>query len=104
MTFSVAGHSGNDVLTLHVAGDLDLATADELGREIATATGGGAGEVVVDLAGVRFIDSAGINVLLKGRRLADERHLRYRVTNATGLVRHVLELGGVWTHLTEPAR
>ncbi|GAA2637087.1 hypothetical protein GCM10010399_82860 [Dactylosporangium fulvum] len=104
MTFSVAGHRDNDVLTLHVAGDLDLATADELGREITAATGAGAGEVVVDLAAVPFIDSAGINVLLKGRRLADERHLRFRIANATRLVRQVLELGGVWTHLSEPAR
>ncbi|MET7397446.1 STAS domain-containing protein [Dactylosporangium sp. NPDC005572] len=99
MTFSVSTRRDGDTLTVRVAGDLDLATADELTRAVAAA-GEGHEEIVVDLADLGFIDSAGINVLLKGRRA----HPRYRVINATGIVLDVLRLGGVWEHLSEPRR
>jgi anti-anti-sigma factor len=57
--------------------------------------------VVVDLAGVQFLDSSGIAVLLKGRRLADERGAAYRVAGAHGMVKRILELSGVWEHLCD---
>jgi anti-sigma B factor antagonist len=87
-----------------VAGDVDLATVGQLDREFETAvdadqtTG-----VVVDLAEVAFLDSSGIASLLKGRRLADGRGKPFRVTGARGLVREVLDLTGVWEHLSEPS-
>jgi anti-anti-sigma factor len=55
--------------------------------------------VLVDLAGVQFLDSSGIASLLKGRRLADQRGVSYRAVGADGMIRQVLELGGVWEHL-----
>ncbi|WP_238008971.1 STAS domain-containing protein [Dactylosporangium sp. AC04546] len=99
MTFSVSTRRDGDTLTVRVAGDLDLATADELAQAVAAA-GEGYQEIVVDLADTRFIDSAGINALLRGRRT----HQRYHVINATGIVLDVLRLGGVWEHLSEPPR
>ena len=41
--------------------------------------------VQVDLSGVRFLDSSGIALLLRGRRDADERAVGYRVTGAHGI-------------------
>jgi anti-anti-sigma factor len=63
---------------------------------------GDAGITVVELSGVTFIDSAGINALLKGRRAADERGRVFRVTGATGIVRELLDMTGVWAHLSSP--
>jgi anti-sigma B factor antagonist len=87
-----------------VEGDVDLATVGQLDHNIQAAvdadqtTG-----VVVDLTEVAFLDSSGIASLLKGRRLADAAGKRYRVTGATGIVRQVLDLTGVWAHLADPS-
>jgi anti-anti-sigma factor len=56
--------------------------------------------VEVDLSAVRFLDSSGIRLLLIGRRAADERGVAYRVTGAQGIARQVLEMTGVWAHLS----
>jgi len=57
----------------------------------------------VDLAEVAFLDSSGIASLLKGRRIADGLGKAYWVTGATGIVREVLDLTGVWAHLSNPS-
>jgi anti-anti-sigma factor len=49
------------------------------------------------------MDSAGINVLLKGRRLADDHGKQFRVTGAAGIVRQVLDITGVTAHLSGSA-
>jgi len=50
------------VLALH--GELSLASAPELQRELREAQTSGAERVVVDLRGLEFLDSAGLHVLL----------------------------------------
>jgi anti-anti-sigma factor len=87
-----------------VAGDVDLATVGQLDREIETAVDADeTTNIVVDLAEVAFLDSSGIASLLKGRRLADGLGKPYRITGASGLVREVLDLTGVWAHLSDPS-
>jgi len=100
MALSLSLQRDADRVTLIVGGEIDISTADELEHAIAALTNGEAGTVVVSLADVRFMDSAGINALLKGRRWADERGQQFRVTDATGIVRQVLDITGVATHLT----
>jgi anti-anti-sigma factor len=97
-------HDSAGVARVQPIGDIDLATVGELDQHIATTiaaeetTG-----VVIDLSEVSFIDSTGIASLLRGRRLADNPPMPYRIAGASGLVRQVLELTGVWTHLSGPA-
>jgi anti-sigma B factor antagonist len=97
-------HRNGSELTLEASGVVDLATAGQLraGIEAALADDAAAG-LVVDLDGVTLLDSAGIGALLKGRRLADERDRRYRVTGARGIVAEVLRITGVWAHLVGDA-
>ncbi|HZN72769.1 MAG TPA: STAS domain-containing protein [Micromonosporaceae bacterium] len=97
---SLSSHVDAGTVTVTVSGEIDLANVDELADEIVSAVRGEATTVVVDLAGVTFIDSVGITALLKGRRLADEHGKAYRATGAEGLVRQLLDLTGVWTHLS----
>lgn len=85
-----------------VAGDIDIATRDELDSGLFGAiTTTGVGQVEVDLSGVLFIDSSGIAVLLKNRRRADEAGVRFRVVSASELVERILRVGGVWRLLHE---
>jgi anti-sigma B factor antagonist len=80
-------------------GELDLASVDSLAAQLAAAVDRDPDRIEVDLSGVTFVDSVGIHVLLKGRRLAEASGKDYAVNGADGLVRQVLELTGVWNHL-----
>jgi anti-anti-sigma factor len=86
--------------TVVVSGEVDTATGPVVDRAIQEAlTTDGVDAVRVDLSAVRFLDSSGISLLLKGRRVADDRAISYRVTDAHGTVLRVLQLSGVWDHL-----
>lgn len=100
---SLSEHTDTGVTTLTARGEIDLTTAGQVAGRIGALTQIGANRLVVDLSGVTFLDSAGISVLLRGRRLADAHQVGYRITGAAGLVREVLDLTGVWTHLSGPA-
>ena len=72
---------------LRLAGELDLASADAL---LETSRADHRPEIVVDLAGLRFIDSTGIRALIEISRDAGHRHLLIRGTSPR--VRRVFDL------------
>jgi len=90
-----------DAITVTVRGEIDLGNVDQLTTGIATAVRDDVTSIVVDLSGVTFMDSAGISALLAGRRTADEHGKAYRVAGASGIVREILDLMGVWAHLSD---
>jgi anti-sigma B factor antagonist len=66
--FSVAVHCSDHGTVVSVAGELDLATAPELARALASVEG----DVTVDLSAATFADPSGLRVLLVaggGRRV-----------------------------------
>ncbi|MFE9426339.1 STAS domain-containing protein [Kitasatospora sp. NPDC006697] len=65
------GPDGTTVLGL--TGDLDQDSAEELRRALAEALADSAPRLLVDLTGVGFCDSTGLNVLLRARQGADGR-------------------------------
>jgi anti-anti-sigma factor len=56
------------VLVLTLSGELDLASAPALERQLDDARDVGVPRVVVDLSGLEFFDSAGLHVLLDAHR------------------------------------
>lgn len=101
MTGAVTTQWDGHQATVTATGDIDLASAPPMDKAIEAAVRAIEAEaVVVDLSRVTFLDSSGICVLLRGRRLADEQHVSYQVVGAEGLVLTVLELTGVWSHLS----
>jgi anti-sigma B factor antagonist len=99
---SVDRQEGPDGVTVLVQGVVDLVTAPQLEQaiDVALTRGDRATPLVVDLAGLQFMDSAGISALLKGRRHAVDAGRDLRVVGATGLVLEVLQLTGVWPLLS----
>jgi anti-sigma B factor antagonist len=98
---SVSRQPNGDLITVVVSGDVDLAVSASVEHAILDAVGtDGVTTVIVDLSAVDFLDSSGITLLLKGRRRADERGVTYRVTGARDMARQVLEITGVWAHLS----
>lgn len=67
-------------LVIAPIGELDLATAPQLERELLNAEANGVQHLVVDLSGVEFIDSTGLHALLRAeeRAAADGRRLSLR--------------------------
>jgi anti-sigma B factor antagonist len=74
---------------LCVAGELDLVTAPAFGERLENEIADADGTVVLDLAGVTFMSTAGLNVLLRATELAGPR-LGVRAMSQP--VRRVLEL------------
>ncbi len=101
MSLTVAVRREAAAATVAVGGEVDLATVGSLEREIhAAVTAADVAEVTVDLSEVTFLDSSGINALIQGRKLADSRNVLFTAAGAQGLVRQVLDLTGVWEHLS----
>ena len=101
MELTISAHQVGGIATVTLGGDIDMGCVDRLERQIgAVLDAVDVTEVVVDLSGVMFMDSTGISALLKGRRLADLSGKAYRIEGADGLVRDLLDLTGVWAHLS----
>ena len=93
--FAVTRHDcGSGVTWLAVGGELDDDTCEPLAARLTAAVAAPLppSEVVVDLREVEFVSSAGLRALLRGRTAAAARGVPFRVTNATGFVREVLEV------------
>jgi anti-sigma B factor antagonist len=83
------------VVLLHAKGDLDAYTAPGLRSQLHDATEGDAQLVVVDLADVTFIDSAGLGALVGAHRRMREAGGRLRIVRPPPLVARAFELTGL---------
>jgi anti-sigma B factor antagonist len=84
--------SGEHVV--HVTGELDVATAPRL--EAILTDGRQAGDrLVVDMGGLRFMDSTGLRALLRGRRAAEEGGWELYLRRIPDPVRRLFDLAGV---------
>ncbi|MDT7572982.1 MAG: hypothetical protein QOE05_3156 [Actinomycetota bacterium] len=66
----ISAESDGGVTVLRLAGELDLATADRLREHVRTLLGHGStlDRLVLDLAGLEFLDVTGLGALLETRR------------------------------------
>lgn len=80
---------------LAVAGELDVATGHELRDAVGEALEGGAQRIVVDLASVEFLDSAGLAAVLDAARTAQRLGREFAVSSPSGSeARLVIDLSG----------
>jgi anti-anti-sigma factor len=75
-----------------VAGDLDQASAGPLARRLTSLAEGTVGDLVLDLSGVAFIDSVGLEVLIRLHRDLREDGRRLILGRPAPPVAHLLEL------------
>jgi anti-sigma B factor antagonist len=78
------------------SGELDIATAPELADAVENALIAGVRDLTIDLCSTTFMDSSGIDVLLKAARGTP----RLTVLCVPGPVRRVLEISGAASMLT----
>ncbi|MQA26225.1 MAG: STAS domain-containing protein [Micromonosporaceae bacterium] len=97
MDFTITQRNRDDgAAHLILAGEIDLAVADEVRQAIVDAIlAHPVAGVVVDLDQVTLLGSTGISALVAGRQKAIETDTGYRVINPHGVVRKVLAITGV---------
>lgn len=99
-----------EVTVLEVGGEVDILTAAKLGTEIDAEVRCGVGDLVIDLRGTDFVDSAGLHILLNAQRRLTRQGRALAVLCEPGPVRRVFELArlietlGVVANLREYSR
>jgi anti-anti-sigma factor len=83
----------DDVAVLTLSGDLDLASSPSLERELTAVESAGARQVVIDLGGVGFMDSTGLQALLRAReRATTQEGVQLALKRGPHQVQRVFEL------------
>ncbi|MEV4197586.1 STAS domain-containing protein [Micromonospora globbae] len=91
-------------VVLRPVGEIDMATVDVLEKALATALDRpGLRAVVVDLAGVAFLDSSGVRALVDAALRARREGVTLRVVDPRPVVARVLRITAVGELLGLPA-
>ncbi|MFJ4868392.1 STAS domain-containing protein [Streptomyces sp. NPDC088757] len=85
----------DDTAVLSVGGELDIETATFLHHHLANQFLHGRRHLVLDLSALDFMDSSGLNVLIRAGRDARESGGDLHLAAPTPAVRRILEITGV---------
>jgi anti-sigma B factor antagonist len=99
VTLAFEDREQGDCHTLSLIGELDIATAPELQTAIEGLCKDGAGEIVLDLHELSFIDSSGLRLISTSRRMCGRHGCDFSLTRAQPRAQHLLELTGVMGRL-----
>ena len=81
---SISSERTGDTFHVAPAGELDIATAAALERELASVGATDAATIVLDLSGLTFIDSTGLRIVLDFTEFCGGLDGRLRVIAVTG--------------------
>jgi anti-anti-sigma factor len=84
---------------LRATGEFDRDNCDQFPAAVRVALAGYCGDIVLDLAGVTFIDAATVRALLSCREAAAAHGCDLWVLNETGVPARVLEMTGARARL-----
>jgi anti-sigma B factor antagonist len=84
----------HDVLVVDMSGTLDSTSSGEAGDRIVDITKGDYMRVLLNLAELQYLSSAGLRVILRGAKLLQAKRGELKICNARGLVKDVLETSG----------
>ncbi|WP_434441020.1 STAS domain-containing protein [Lentzea sp. E54] len=84
-----------DVVVLHVSGELDTTSSNELNGPLESHVVSGQRAVVVDLGGVKFLGSAGLEALVLGQQRASRADVEFVVVASTRAALRPIEATGL---------
>ena len=94
LNVSTRFHDDHTIVT--ISGEIDLYTAPRLHSELAAVLADGMpARVVIDMSGVEFCDSTGMNVLLSCLRRVRERGGELEIASPKPAVRKILQVTGL---------
>jgi anti-anti-sigma factor len=101
INFAAKTSSEGECLVVSLSGECDLSVRTELASALADAASR-CRVVVVDFAGLTFLDSSGIHELVTAYHTANEKGGHLYVRGASGIVATVLDLTGIGQLLGPP--
>jgi anti-anti-sigma factor len=97
--FSVAVHAEGSVEIVAVRGEIDLATADAVRADLNGAFER-AGNVVLDLREVTFMDTQGLAVVIEAQQACAAEGTQFAITRAPDHVHRLFDMIGLTPRLT----
>lgn len=91
-SLSINRSTDKGVVRVLLAGEIDLRTSPELNEALAAIVSSRPRSVVVDLAGVQYIDSSGVGTLVNLKRQIERAGGAVALANPQTRVRNVLEI------------
>lgn len=85
----------DDIHTISLFGELDIATADAVNRELERVEAGDVASIILDLSGLTFMDSTGIRIVIMANGRSRESGHRLALLRGPAAVQRVFELSGV---------
>lgn len=96
MGVELESEQADGTLRVALAGDLDVSTAASVEERLMALEEGDAAErVVLDLRGLRFIDSTGLSLLINAHSRGRKAGRRVTIVSGTGPPRRILETTGL---------
>jgi anti-sigma B factor antagonist len=95
----IATRQGPDRLILELRGELDMVSSGLLEETLASADLDGSHAVVLDLRGLRFLDSTGLKTIFRVRKVVCEHGRQFAVTQGSAQVQRLLSLTRLDEHL-----
>jgi anti-sigma B factor antagonist len=90
--FDVYPEPENHAVRVAITGEVDMATVSQLREALDEADKRGFGEVVIDLAGLTFIDSSGLRELVLAARRARRAGYPFTAVNPSHHIRRLFQL------------
>ena len=94
LNFSVVTEISGDHRRVRPNGELDIAAREELDMALAAAESTGVGDVVLDLRGVSFMDTAGVHAAVESDRRCRQTGRALRVVPGSERVQRLFRLTG----------
>jgi anti-anti-sigma factor len=90
---------GDDIVALALEGELDLARAPLLERELESERARNAATLVIDLRELQFIDSTGLRTIFEAHGRVRVRGQEFAITRGSEQVQRLLAITGLGGHL-----
>jgi anti-sigma B factor antagonist len=90
--FSIAVEPQRETMRLVLAGELDIATADQLRSQLAQLADAGFARIVIDLRAVEFLGSDGLHAILEAHARAQAERWRLALFPGPPAVQRIFEV------------
>jgi anti-anti-sigma factor len=92
---TICSERDGDTHVIALAGELDLVSAPEVERELRRVEAGDADTIIVDLSGLKFVDSTGIRLLIETEQRSRWDAGRLALRRPPDLVFRVFTIAGI---------
>jgi anti-sigma B factor antagonist len=94
-TLSLETREEGDQVRIALSGELDLSSALTFDEEVRRAEAREPKTLVIDLSGLRFLDSTGLRLIMSAQARARKRGMRLAIVEGGDAVKRIFRLAGV---------